>query len=178
MSDTDPKARSQPGVFEDRRMPPMVARSESWDLRSEKQWTPDPVVLISHCHDLVFSQGDGGSLWGVLRKRIGHQKATPATELRKNGDGRNASGSEKEADQRELIETKKSNSVFLLETLFLNNVRYSCCRGSNDHSWPDALKSNFSSPNLSLESQSHISKDLLVISSFIVLRMPQASLII
>ena len=89
-----------------------------------------------------------------------------------------AAGSEKEADQRELIETKKSNSVFLLEALFLNNVRYSCCRGSNDHSSADALKSNFSSPDLSLESQSHVSKDLLVLSSFIALRVPQAALII
>ena len=43
-----------------------------------------------------------------------------------------AAGSEREADQRVLLGTKASDS--LLETLFLDNVKYSGCHGCNGHS--------------------------------------------
>ena len=43
-----------------------------------------------------------------------------------------AAGSEREADQRVLLGTKASDS--LLETLFLDNVKYSRCHGCNGHS--------------------------------------------
>lgn len=97
-----------------------------------------------------------------------------APAVRKVGGGRNGSrlwekGWPKGAG-RDQGERRSSQSRHL------DDVRRSCCRGPGDHSRADALKSSFPSPDPPLGSQSHRSEDLLVISSFSVLRVPQAAL--
>lgn len=104
-------------MFEDRRMPPVVVFSVPWDMRSEKQWAPGPAVLASHCCDLAFSQGDGCSLRGVMRRRIGHPKDHSSYCTEKEWVARMAAGSERKAGQRVPVETKGSDSIFSVETL-------------------------------------------------------------
>lgn len=97
-------------------MPPVVVCSVPWDMRSEKQRAPGPVVLASHCRDLAFSQGDGCSLRGVLRRRIGHQKDRSSTEKEWRWQEWQVFSSERKAGQRVPVETKGSAALLSRDT--------------------------------------------------------------
>lgn len=147
-------------------------------MRSEKSRAPHPVGPCKPLSGLVFSQWDGGCLWGVLRRMNQIIKRTTLiAELRREcwwQEWQQTLGERQ--TKRVSVETKRSDCLFSLGALFLDNLRYSCCHGANYHSCADTLKSIFFSPALSPGCQTYISKDLLVISSFIVPSAPQALL--
>ena len=147
-------------------------------MRSEKQRAPDPVVLVSHCQDLVFSQGDGGGLWGVLRKRIKSSKG-PLLLLnwKRMEVAGMAAGSGREADRKRCQQKPRGVSLSSNWTHFSWTIwgTHAVLVLMIIHGL--ILPSLFSSsPYLSPESQTHKSKNLLVISSFSVLWVPQALL--